>query len=85
MNSLYRIARNIPTQIVRNQIHSSHSRVLAVPKHLSNYDVVRYRYSARMNTCVVFVPQQEAWIIERMGKFQKILGMFSHSLLLVLF
>nr|XP_027199573.1 stomatin-like protein 2, mitochondrial [Dermatophagoides pteronyssinus] len=33
----------------------------------------RYRHSARLNTVVVFVPQQEAWIIERMGRFNRIL------------
>ena len=35
---------------------------------------LRLRHSARMNTIVVFVPQQESWIIERMGRFNKILG-----------
>lgn len=34
---------------------------------------VRYRHSRPMNTVIVFVPQQEAWIVERMGKFNKIL------------
>ncbi|CAH1796909.1 unnamed protein product [Owenia fusiformis] len=33
---------------------------------------VRHR-SAKMNTCVLFVPQQEAWVIERFGKFSKTL------------
>lgn len=31
------------------------------------------RTSLPMNTIVKFVPQQEAWIVERMGKFNKIL------------
>jgi len=39
-----------------------------------NQSFVRLRHSARINTVIVFVPQQEAWIIERMGKFNKILG-----------
>lgn len=26
-----------------------------------------------MNTVVLFVPQQEAWVVERMGKFHRIL------------
>lgn len=38
------------------------------------YNTVRLRHAARINTMVVFVPQQEAWIIERMGKFNRILG-----------
>ncbi|PIK52259.1 putative stomatin-like protein 2, mitochondrial [Apostichopus japonicus] len=27
-----------------------------------------------MNTVVLFVPQQEAWVVERMGKFYKVLN-----------
>lgn len=26
-----------------------------------------------MNTVVLFVPQQEAWVVERMGRFHRIL------------
>ncbi|XP_053664620.1 stomatin-like protein 2, mitochondrial [Anopheles marshallii] len=33
---------------------------------------VRYR-STPINTVIMFVPQQEAWIVERMGKFHRIL------------
>ncbi|KAH0952427.1 hypothetical protein HN011_011674 [Eciton burchellii] len=33
----------------------------------------RYKPLTPMNTIVMFVPQQQAWIIERMGKFHKIL------------
>ncbi|XP_046751823.1 stomatin-like protein 2, mitochondrial [Diprion similis] len=33
----------------------------------------RYSSSTPMNTIVMFVPQQEAWIVERMGKFHRIL------------
>ena len=29
--------------------------------------------STPINTCIMFVPQQEAWIVERMGKYNKIL------------
>ncbi|KAK5965397.1 Prohibitins and stomatins of the pid superfamily [Trichostrongylus colubriformis] len=36
--------------------------------------LVSYRYaSAARNTFINFVPQQEAWVVERMGKFYKIL------------
>lgn len=34
---------------------------------------VRYRSSTPINTIIMFVPQQEAWIVERMGKFNRIL------------
>ncbi|KRX93220.1 Stomatin-like protein 2, mitochondrial [Trichinella pseudospiralis] len=34
---------------------------------------VRYRSSAAFNTIVLFVPQQEAWVVERMGKYHRIL------------
>jgi regulator of protease activity HflC (stomatin/prohibitin superfamily) len=33
----------------------------------------RYRKSLPVNTIVKFVPQQEAWIVERMGRFNKVL------------
>jgi len=34
---------------------------------------VRFRHNTPMNTMVMFVPQQEAWIVERMGKYNRIL------------
>lgn len=34
---------------------------------------VRSRSSTPLNTVIMFVPQQEAWIVERMGKFFRIL------------
>lgn len=33
----------------------------------------RYRPLTPINTVIMFVPQQQAWIVERMGKFHKIL------------
>lgn len=33
----------------------------------------RYRSSTPINTIVMFVPQQEAWIVERMGKYHRLL------------
>lgn len=33
----------------------------------------RERHSLPYNTVIVFVPHQEAWVVERMGKFHKIL------------
>ena len=38
-----------------------------------NYMPNRMRHSLPMNTVIVFVPHQEAWVVERMGKFHKIL------------
>lgn len=38
-----------------------------------NYSSKRERHSLPYNSVVVFVPQQEAWVVERMGKFYKIL------------
>lgn len=34
---------------------------------------IRNRSSTPLNTVLMFVPQQEAWIVERMGKFHRIL------------
>lgn len=38
-----------------------------------NHATYRERHSLPYNSVVVFVPQQEAWVVERMGKFYKIL------------
>lgn len=35
---------------------------------------LRHSSSVRMNTMILFVPQQEAWVVERMGKFYKTLS-----------
>lgn len=34
---------------------------------------VRWKNTTPINTAVMFVPQQEAWVVERMGKFSRIL------------
>ena len=34
---------------------------------------VRWRHNTPLNTVVMFVPQQEAWVVERMGKFHRTL------------
>ncbi|CAL1270456.1 unnamed protein product [Larinioides sclopetarius] len=36
-------------------------------------DFVRHAQSTPFNTIIMFVPQQEAWVVERMGKFNRIL------------
>lgn len=33
----------------------------------------RWASSLPMNTVILFVPQQEAWVVERMGRFHRIL------------
>lgn len=35
--------------------------------------MVRTKVSTPLNTVIMFVPQQEAWVVERMGKFHRIL------------
>uniref|UniRef100_A0A0K8STA2 Band 7 domain-containing protein n=1 Tax=Lygus hesperus TaxID=30085 RepID=A0A0K8STA2_LYGHE len=46
--------------------------VLAASNELF-YTPCRSRYTTPLNTIIMFVPQQEAWIVERMGKFHRIL------------
>lgn len=38
-----------------------------------NYTPIREKHGLPFNSIIVSVPQQEAWIVERMGKFNKIL------------
>ncbi len=42
-----------------------------VPIQISN---VRNQSNLPINLGIMFVPQQEAWVVERMGKFNKILS-----------
>ncbi|XP_050681372.1 stomatin-like protein 2, mitochondrial [Leptidea sinapis] len=42
-------------------------------KFLYGIVAARHRSTSPLNTIVMFVPQQEAWIVERMGKFHRIL------------
>jgi hypothetical protein len=39
----------------------------------------RFRSSLPYNTVILFVPQQEAWVVERMGKFYKTLNPVSEK------
>ncbi|XP_012250930.2 stomatin-like protein 2, mitochondrial [Athalia rosae] len=41
-----------------------------IPVNAAQY---RYGSSTPVNTVIMFVPQQEAWVVERMGKFHRIL------------
>lgn len=38
-----------------------------------NFSISSQRFSYTRNTIINFVPQQEAWVVERMGRFYKIL------------
>ncbi|XP_076257624.1 stomatin like 2 [Rhynchophorus ferrugineus] len=52
------------------------TRLALQGKHVSkawNQIYIRNKSYTPMNTIVMFVPQQEAWIVERMGKFHRIL------------
>jgi len=55
------------------------SRLTSVGVHLGRnlYNPVvissRNRVTTPINTVIMFVPQQEAWVVERMGKFHRIL------------
>lgn len=39
----------------------------------TQFQLVRHKASTPLNTVIMFVPQQEAWVVERMGKFHRIL------------
>ncbi|XP_047514411.1 stomatin-like protein 2, mitochondrial [Pieris napi] len=42
-------------------------------RFLYSVSAARYRSTSPINTVIMFVPQQEAWIVERMGKFHRLL------------
>ena len=45
-------------------------------KHILNHASRQVRHRSGglpMNTVILFVPQQEAWIVERFGKYQRVL------------
>ncbi|CAD5117332.1 unnamed protein product [Dimorphilus gyrociliatus] len=41
--------------------------------NVGRVQTIRQRSSVPFNTCILFVPQQEAWIVERFGKFHRLL------------
>ncbi|XP_049762743.1 stomatin-like protein 2, mitochondrial [Schistocerca cancellata] len=47
--------------------------VRLAPQHQITTLQIRWKSYTPMNTVIMFVPQQEAWIVERMGKFHRIL------------
>ncbi|XP_049282711.1 stomatin-like protein 2, mitochondrial [Anopheles funestus] len=53
---------------------NSNGALLQSPPSLAALQTTQVRYrSTPINTVIMFVPQQEAWIVERMGKFHRIL------------
>ncbi|KAJ7987232.1 hypothetical protein DPEC_G00336610 [Dallia pectoralis] len=52
--------------------HSQRS-VPTVPALWATHAQQRWASSLPMNTVVLFVPQQESWVVERMGRFHRIL------------
>lgn len=47
-------------------------RILRVILHQTNQQV-RHRSRLPLNTAMLFVPQQEAWVVERFGKYHRVL------------
>lgn len=59
------------SRLSRLLLNSNHVRGLRL---VNSYVVQqRHRHNLPLNTGIVFVPQQEAWVVERMGKFNSIL------------
>jgi len=58
----------------RNIVRSSQLLKLSASAQQLSAQQVRHYNRSPMNTVLMFVPQQEAWVVERMGKFNKILS-----------
>lgn len=58
---------------MKNSRHLIRVNDLLKANQLINESFTRLRHSARLNTALVFVPQQQAWVVERMGRFNRIL------------
>lgn len=73
MNRTRLLARNL--NVLRNSAaigENGFFASLANPQSVYSFQA-RHKSNTPLNTVVIFVPQQEAWIVERMGKFFKIL------------
>lgn len=51
----------------------NHALPVSINAGYINHVSTRERSSLPLNSVIVFVPQQEAWVVERMGKFHQIL------------
>jgi hypothetical protein len=49
--------------------HDQFSAAIAVAGRVP----ARWKQTTPLNTAIMFVPQQEAWVVERMGKFHRVL------------
>ncbi|KAL3206717.1 hypothetical protein MRX96_039967 [Rhipicephalus microplus] len=58
---MYSLARATPCRTLLRSVVSTSTRCS------------RQRSTTPINTVIMFVPQQEAWVVERMGKFSRIL------------
>ena len=59
-----------------NQRHHYGERCLLLPTYncaVSTLDVRLMSQSVKTNLVIRFVPQQEAWVVERMGRYSKIM------------
>ncbi|XP_045777228.1 stomatin-like protein 2, mitochondrial isoform X1 [Maniola jurtina] len=65
--SKYLVSRILPLKNAFKLEYQNEARVLY------RIAAVRHRSTTPLNTIIMFVPQQEAWIVERMGKFHRIL------------
>ncbi|XP_034835663.1 stomatin-like protein 2, mitochondrial [Maniola hyperantus] len=65
--SKYLVSRILPLKNAFKLEYQNEARVLY------RIAAVRHRSTTPLNTVIMFVPQQEAWIVERMGKFHRIL------------
>ncbi|XP_052898092.1 stomatin-like protein 2, mitochondrial [Anopheles moucheti] len=64
----------LPLRGIAAATFNSSGALLQSPPSLAALQTTQVRYrSTPINTVVMFVPQQEAWIVERMGKFHRIL------------
>jgi len=48
-------------------------QLLPIATQSGRLTAVRLKHSTPLNTAIMFVPQQEAWVVERMGKFHRVL------------
>lgn len=60
------IVSTISRSLLRQGFNLNRNRMYAM--------ATRNRHSLPYNTGIVFVPQQEAWVVERMGRFHSILN-----------
>ncbi|KRZ58087.1 Cactin [Trichinella nativa] len=68
-----RIRTHVYGDCVRNLYPFFANYISILDCGITYYLILKRRSSAAFNTIILFVPQQEAWIVERMGKYYRIL------------